>query len=109
LGLHIVLGVLLYRFLKLHRVLVQRKELDDRWHHRPILSSLSALLAIYGVVGSLFATGIIKRHRVDNLSEIVPSNEVACTIGITELTISMSIAALLLITLLVSITDIVSN
>ncbi|KAI8056611.1 hypothetical protein BDF22DRAFT_667102 [Syncephalis plumigaleata] len=101
LGLHVVLCVLLYRFMKLHRVLVQRKELDDRWHRRAILGGLLVLLAIYSVVGSLFATGIIERHRVDDFSVIIPSREVACTIGITELTISMGIAGLLLIILLI--------
>ncbi|KAI9595769.1 hypothetical protein BDF19DRAFT_47203 [Syncephalis fuscata] len=101
LGLHAVLGVLLYRFLKLHRVLVQQKELDKAWNRKTVIISTVALLAIYVVVGSVFALGILRRHRVSDFSEIIPDKNNTCVIGVTELTISMGIAAMLLITLMV--------
>ncbi|RKP22559.1 hypothetical protein SYNPS1DRAFT_31835 [Syncephalis pseudoplumigaleata] len=101
LGLHVVLGVLLFRYLKLHRVLVQKKQLDEHWHRQTIISGLFALVAVYGVIGGLFATGIMKRHRVDNLREVASDEETSCTIGITGLAISMSIAGVLIASLLI--------
>ncbi|RKP05501.1 hypothetical protein THASP1DRAFT_26013 [Thamnocephalis sphaerospora] len=93
-GLHAVLGILLFRYLKLHRVLIQCHTLTYHWQRNVILAGVLPLVTFY-VVGTFVSLNITPYLNSSIASAVNRPESNTCVVGFVELSASMLIAGTL--------------
>jgi hypothetical protein len=98
-GLHLILGTLMFRYLRLYRALVLSRNVTRRWQRKVLLKGAFILLLFYIIISILVKLEAIP--YVQHHPSITRDQITYCDLGLIELSISMLIAGTMIGTLII--------